>query len=51
MKYILPISLGQYAYLKNERRISNNNNGTVVDAKYDSRLGLLIKEQGTTSFV
>lgn len=50
MKYKLSISLGQYAYLKKEGRISNTENGTIVDAIYDNNLGLLI-DQSENSFI
>jgi len=51
MKYTLPISLGQYAYLKNKDRVSNTDRGTIVDAEYDSKFGLLISEQTSATFV
>jgi len=51
MKYILPISTGQYAYLKNEGRISNNENGIIVDAVYNSKLGLLINERTSATLI
>ena len=51
MKYILPISIGQYAYLKIKGRISNTENGIIVDAVYDSKLGLLINEQTSTTLI
>ena len=51
MKYVLPISTGQYAYLRNEGRISSTENGVIVDAVYDNKLGLLINEQTATTFI
>ncbi len=51
MKYKLSISLGQYAYLKNEGRVTSTNNGIIVDAVYDNELGLLIREQTTSIFL
>ena len=46
MKYLLPISLNQYGYLKSQGRISVIQNNVFVDAKYDKDLGLLINEGG-----
>ena len=42
MKYILPISLQQYSYLVRENRISKTDFGIIIDASYDSELGLEI---------
>ena len=45
MKYILPISLKQYNYLKREERVSKSYYGIMVEAVYNSELGLQIQEE------
>jgi len=47
MKYVVPISLSQYSYLKRERRISKSDYGIMVDVTYDNELGLLIDKQNS----
>jgi CRISPR-associated endonuclease/helicase Cas3 len=51
MKYILPISLRQYSYLKNGGRISNIEYGIIVDAEYNNELGLLINKETLTEIL
>jgi len=43
MKYILPISLAQYHYLKDEKRLSITEEGIIIDSEYNDKIGLLIK--------
>jgi len=45
LKYILPISLWQYNYLKSEQRISKSDFGIMMDAAYDEFFGLEIKKE------
>ncbi len=44
MQYILSLSLGQYHKLKNLNRITQTDHGLIVNARYDSELGLLVDE-------
>jgi CRISPR-associated endonuclease/helicase Cas3 len=44
MQYVLSLSLGQYHKLKNLNRISETDHGLIVNARYDSELGLLADE-------
>jgi CRISPR-associated endonuclease/helicase Cas3 len=45
MKYVLPLTLGQYHKLKSEDRVSENKDRIVIDAKYDTETGLLIGQR------
>lgn len=44
MQYVLSLSLGQYYKLKNRNWITPTDYGLVVNARYDSELGLLVDE-------
>ncbi|HNX17328.1 MAG TPA: CRISPR-associated helicase Cas3' [Methanoregula sp.] len=45
MKYVVPLTLGQYHKLKSENRVSENRDRIVIDARYDTDTGLLIGER------
>ncbi len=45
MKYVVPLTLGQYHKLKSENRVSENKERIVIDAKYDMETGLLIGQR------
>ena len=45
MKYVLPLTLGQYHKLKSEDRIGENHDRIVIDARYDPEEGLLINQR------
>ena len=45
MKYVVPLTLGQYHKLKSEERVSENKDRIVIDAKYDTEMGLVIGER------
>jgi len=51
MKYIVPLTLGQYHKLKSENRVSENKDRIVIDAKYDTETGLLIGERDPTATI
>ena len=44
MQYVLSLSLGQYHKLKNLNQITATKHGLIVNARYDSELGLLVDE-------
>jgi CRISPR-associated endonuclease/helicase Cas3 len=45
MKYVVPLTLGQYHKLKSENRVSENKERIVIDAKYDTETGLLLSQR------
>ena len=45
MKYVVPLTLGQYHKLKSEGRVSENKERIVIDAKYDTETGLLLGQR------
>ena len=49
MKYVVPLTLGQYHKLKSEDRASENKDRIVIDAKYDPEIGLLIGQRDHSS--
>lgn len=51
MKYVLSISLGQYNFLKRNKRISKSDYGFIADVNYDKDLGLIIKSQDETEII
>jgi hypothetical protein len=44
MQYVLSLSLGQFQKLKKLNRITATEHGLIVNAWYDSELGLLVGE-------
>ena len=51
MKYMLPISLNQYNYLSKENRVSKTDFGLVIDAFYDSELGLVLDKEPKDTYI
>ncbi|RKX55916.1 MAG: CRISPR-associated helicase/endonuclease Cas3 [Thermotoga sp.] len=51
MKYMLPISLNQYNYLSKENRVSKTDFGLVIDAFYDSELGLVLDKELKDTYI
>lgn len=51
MKYVVPLTLGQYHKLKSENRVSENKERIVIDAKYDTETGLLLSERDPSATI
>ena len=51
MKYVVPLTLGQYHKLKSENRVSENKERIVIDAKYDTETGLLLSQRDPSATI